>query len=174
MTRFRGSIALLGLLSLGPTLPAAAQAGDGSALVDEVAGLNRSLARLVGLLESSLHHQRVDLVLKRIALRERRIAPAGSALRSQRNALVDAESELTQLREMLEREREGLQRQIREGADQPDSPTRDLIVELESVIRTQEERRDNVIRLIRDLEDEVAEGQERIEALEELLDELLE
>jgi len=174
MTRSLGPGALLGLLLLCSPPPGLAQAGNDRALVDEVAGINQSLERLVALLETSIHNQQADLLLKRIDLRERRLAPAERSLRSARDGLVDGETELSHLHEMLERERADLQRQIREGSDLPGSPTRGLIAELESVLRTQEQRRESMIQRTRDLEDELAEGRERIEVLEEMLQELLE
>ena len=166
-------IALLLLLML--VLPQArAQTVDGDAAAGELAGINRTLARLVGMFESSLRLQQADLVLKRIELRERRLEPAERALRGARESLDDQETHLEQLAEMLESFREDLQAEMRDGLDQPRSETRRTIGEVEAALRTEETRRDNVVRRIRDLEDEIAEGRERIEELEEVLQELLE
>ena len=51
-----------------------------AALLEQVTGVNRSLERLVSLLEDSLDRQQIDLLLKRIELRERRLAPLEAQL----------------------------------------------------------------------------------------------
>ena len=177
MTKRWSLVTLCGLLALACLPPAMAQAGPGperDTLAEQLAGLNRSLERLVVLLESSLENQKVDLLLKRINLRERRLAPLESELRSSRNAIADSESETAYLKQMQEQHEETLTREIREGLDRPDSETRAMMAGMESALKMQSQRLEKSQLRIRELEDELAEGREQIAVLDDMLEELLE
>jgi hypothetical protein len=162
------------MLFLASLQPARAQPAPGETLVEQVAGLNRSMQRLVTLLERSLDQQEADLLLKRIDLRERRLAPLERELRSTKSGLLNDEAEMARVREMLEQQQDTLQREIREGTDRPNSDTRRLIADLELAVKTESDRHEALRRRVRELEDELAEGRERIEILEEFLQQLIE
>jgi len=168
------------LVSLAAGLfPAHAQppapAGDETArLVDEVAGLNRSLEKLVVMLEQVMYQQQVDLMLKRIELKERRLEPMASHLRSLQREYDDRKSELKHFQEMIEREKERISDEIREGTDRPDSASRNNVEELERVLTVETARVEELERRMRRLEDDLAEGREEILVLDEQLREMLE
>jgi hypothetical protein len=165
-------------LLAGPFLVQAqppAQTGDETArLVDEVAGLNRSLEKLVVMLERVMYQQEVDLMLNRIELRERRLEPMASHLRSLQREYDDRKSDLKHIQEMLALEEERISDEIREGTDRPDSGTRNQVKELERVLTVETARIEDLQRRMRQLEDDLAEGREEVLILDEQLRELLE
>jgi len=152
--------------------PARAQV-DAAALTEEVAGVNRSLERLVSLLERSLNHQRIDLVLKRIDLKERRLAPLESELRKAENTVLRTESEIERVAEMREQQERQISRDLREGTDSPDSEARRMMQKIESMVTFQEGRLDDGRELVRRLEDRLAEGRDDVRILEDMLAEML-
>jgi chromosome segregation ATPase len=146
---------------------------QGQKLVREVAGLNRSVERLVSMLSTYLDNQQVELLLKRIDLKERRIAPIADDLRDVESAVFDSKSQLMHMQDMLRDEEDRLRNEIRDGVDQPDSETRLMIEQYERAIQADTARLDGLDRRLRRLEDELAEGREEIAILDEMLQELL-
>jgi len=168
----------LGLLAVG-LFPAHAQppapSGDETArLVEEVAGLHRSLDKLVVMLEQVIYQQQVDLMLKRIELKERRLDPMASHLRSLQREYDDRKSELKHYQEMLELEKDVISDEVREGTDRPDSGSRNQVKELERILTVETARIEDLERRMRQLEDDLAEGREEILVLDEQLREMLE
>jgi hypothetical protein len=157
---------------------APAQSHDGSAgggaAPTELAGIQRSLDRLVDLFEAHLEHQRVDLLLKRIQLKERRLEPAERRLRDAEGTLEGRKAEIKRMKAMLAEQRTALDDEIRDGTDQPESETRRLIVSLERVIRTEEAQLGDELMRVRLLDDDLAGQREEIEILDDLLLEMLE
>ena len=127
--------------------------GQAAALLEQVTGVNRSLERLVNLLEDSLDRQQIDLLLKRIELRERRLAPLEAQLHRAENRLSNAEDEVARMTRMLEEQEKNMRERIRNGADPATVPERGMLEEIKMHL-------------------EVENGQ--IEQLDELLEERLE
>jgi flagellar biosynthesis chaperone FliJ len=161
------------LLGLSLASPVAAQ-GDVGALAEEVAGVNRSLARLVELLEDSLANQRVELVLKRIDLKERRLAPLETELRDAENTVLRTESELQRIEDMREQQERQISRDLRDGSDSPDSDARQMMRKIETMVEFQQARLESGRERMRRLEDALAEGRRDMEVLEDKLAEMLE
>lgn len=169
---------LLAAALLAAVLPAAAeQAGQPGAappgLVEEVAGMRSSLDRLVVLLERVAEQQKVDLLLKRVELKERRLLPVASDLRSLEGDHEEQKVIVTRYREMLEQMEDALSDEIRRGVDRPDSEPRQMIPELERELQIQIERIEDLERRMRRLEDELIDGRREIAVLDEQLRELL-
>jgi len=170
--------ALLGLLVLDP-VPARAQTAapppaTSSAVVDELAGIHQALERLVGLLEQVRQHQEVELLIRRIELRERRLTPLENRVESAESAVQGLTAEIKRLRDMLSHEEDLLQEEIRAGTDTPDSDTRRMIGELRRVLDTQTSMLELESLRLRQLEDQLADGREEVEILDEMLLEMLE
>jgi len=159
------------------TFPSAQQpgaGGDREPAASEMAGIQRSLDRLVELFEAHLEHQRVDLLLKRIQLKERRLEPAEQRLRDAEANLEGRDSEIKRMKSMLEDQRAVLDDEIRDGIDQPGSGTRNMISELQRVIRTEQPQVEDARMRVRRLEDDLADQRDEIEILDDLLLEMLE
>ena len=164
------------LIAMGGTLaaaPAPQAAGNPAELVEHVAGLQRSVDRLVDLLAYYLEHQEADLLLKRIELRERRLAPIEGELRKARREVVELNTQLDQLREMAAEEERLLRETIRDVDDDYSKQIRSQLAQLGRAISMEESRLEDLEMRVRDLEDELAEGREELEILDELLAELI-
>lgn len=163
-------LAAVATVSVAQQTPAAGQA---ERLVEEVAGLNRNLDRLVLLMEQAMDYQRVDLLIKRIELGERRMLPVAEDLRSARREVEDVETDIKRYDEMLEHHEATLRDEIRRGVDAPDSPTRQMLDELRRVAEVEGARLDHVRDRVHRLEDELAEGRKELIILDEQLRALL-
>ena len=71
-------------------------------LSEDVKGIRQALDRLVVMLEITQRHQEIDLVLKRIELRERRMEPLERRLRSTENEIEEFQEHLKALARMKE------------------------------------------------------------------------
>jgi hypothetical protein len=132
-------VAVLGVLALAfavqPTVPQQPAAETEARMLEEVAGVHDSLDRLVGMLTELLDNQQVDLVLKRIDLKQRRLAPLERDLRSMEESLAGRKMEVRELRQMLEETEDRIQDQVREGTDRPDSEDRLMARQIERQTR---------------------------------------
>ena len=126
------------------------------------------------LLEITERHQQVDLVLKRIELRERRIEPLERRLRSAESEIEGIEEQLKTLERMREQQEELLDDEIREGADVQRSGTRDMLDDIKRSQVGAEERLESVRMRMQQYENDLSAGRREIEILDEMLMELLE
>jgi len=170
--------ALLAAALAAGVAPAAAQQegqpeAESAGLVDEVAGLRSSLDQLVALLGRVAEQQKVDLLLKRVELKERRLIPVASDLRSLEGDYQDQKVVVTRYQEMLRQMEDALSEEIRRGVDQPDSESRQMIPEFERELQIEIARIEELERRMRRLEDELADGRKEIAILDEQLRELL-
>lgn len=170
--RILAVIALLFAGASGPTL--AQPEAVAPQLLEDVAGIHRALERLVGLLETMQANQRIDIVLKRIALREQRLEPLEDRLKTAESQVQSLNGEITRLETMLEQQEEVLGDEIRRGLDQPDSDTRRMLDELRMILRIQSDELAQAESRVRGLEDEMARGRDEIAILDEMLLEMLE
>lgn len=179
MNKARVAAALLAAALLASMGSAGAQQGgaggpDGARLVEEVAGLKGALDRLAVLLERVAEQQRVDLLLKRVELKERRMIPLAADLRSLEGEYEDQKSMVKRYQEMLEQMEDRVSDDVRRGIDQPDSDARTAVAELERELQIGITRLEDTERRMRRLEDELDQGRREVAILDEKLQELLE
>jgi len=166
---------LLVVLALGmPVVHAQSERSEAEApaLIEDVAGIRQALDRLVDLLETVQHNQRVDLLLKRIELRERRLAPLEKRLAGAQGDVEGIEAEQVHMESMREQQERELDEMIREGQETDDGVRR-MLREVELMQTAMEARLFDAQARVRRFEDELAEGREEIEILDEILLELL-
>jgi hypothetical protein len=142
-------------------------------IAEDISGIHQALDRLVGLLERAESNQHVELLIKRIELQERRLAPAQARLRSAEAEVDGLSDEITQLQSMQPRLEEELDEEIRSGVDPANSVARRMKDELDQALVGMENRLEIVVLRVRGHEDRVAEGRETIAILDDLLLELL-
>jgi septal ring factor EnvC (AmiA/AmiB activator) len=140
---------------------------------DDMAGINRSLERMVVLLETLIGNQQVDILLKRIELQERRLAPLESGLRRAERAMIDVEARLERMKEEREAMEDVIAEEVRDGIDKDDSDARRMRDQLDRVLESESARVEEMRRRVLRLEDELADGREEIVILDEQLRELL-
>jgi chromosome segregation ATPase len=166
-------LTLLCLLILGTaSMPSRAEE-DMDDLVDEMADINRSLERMAVLLETLIGNQQVDILLKRIELQERRLAPLESELRRGERALIDIEARLKRMQEEREEMENVLAEEVRDGIDREESETRRMKSQLDRVVESESARVEEMRRRVLRLEDELSDGRDEIVILDEQLQELL-
>ncbi len=142
------------------------------ALAENVAGIRQALDRLVELLETVQRNQRVDLLLKRIELRERRLAPLQKRLAAAQGDVEGSQAERVRMRAMKEQQERQIDESARAGSE-TDDIARLMLQEIEQVEAAMEARLEDAEARVRRFEDELAEGREEVEILDEILLELL-
>ena len=166
------------VLAAGGGAPTAAQEplspGDIARLSEELAAVNRSLGEIARTLEALLRNQKVDLLIKRIELEERRLSPLGQELRGTRSRVRSSTEEIARLENLLEQEENAIDQMVREGRDAPDSPERQMLPRIEAELKLQREQLEATEHRVIDLENDVARGRDQIAILDEQLQELLE
>ena len=146
---------------------------ESSQLVDEVAGLRASVEELVRMLDRYMSYQQTELLLRRIDLKQRRLAPLEREVRSRRDQADNRREELAQFDEMERQVREQIQDEIRSGVDSPESETRRWEEELELRRKMAEERLEELEQTILETEGDMLALQRELLALEDLLADLL-
>ena len=138
--RIPAAVALFAVLSLTASPLPAESPPPGGVLAEEVRGIRQSLDRLTRMLEQMQFRHEVDLMFKRIELRERRLAPLERRLRSIENDVRSHEDQLKSLGFIEEQHDTALQQEIQDGTDSPRSDTRRMLEDIRRSQITTEER----------------------------------
>lgn len=140
-----------------------------SVLAQEVAGVNRSLDRLVQMLSTMLEQQKIDLLLKRIEMRERRVLPLEQELRSARNAASEIVVEIDRLQAMLDEGESSAREALRDGQEIEAREIGQMVTQIRLNLNVVVASRDEHQRRARDLEDQIGIQRREIEDLDDLL-----
>lgn len=169
------SIVPAALLFVFLAAPAVAQTPTetGSDLVKEVAALRKTMEEAVALLDRALVHQRVELLLKRLDLKERRVLPLESELRGARDGLTASRNEVERFELIVEETEQRISEEVRDGTDRADSENRRLKQDLEQALAHIRRNLESDEERVRRLEDELGDRLEEIEVLEDSLQERL-
>jgi hypothetical protein len=167
-------VVLFAVLSLTASPLTAESPPSGADLAEEVRGIRRSLDRLTQMLEQMQLNHEVDLMFKRIEMRERRLAPLERRLRSAENDARSHEDQLKSLERIKEQQEEALQQEIQDGKDSPQSGTRNMLEDIQRSQITAEERLERAQMQVQLLENELASGRRDLEVLDDMLIDLLE
>jgi flagellar biosynthesis chaperone FliJ len=170
-----GAILAALILSALPVAGQSATTDDAPGkLAEDVKGIRQALDRLVALVEITQRGQQVDLVLKRIELRERRMEPLERRLRSAEREIEEFEEQLKMLERMQEQHEDVLHEEIRDGVDTARSDTRRMLDDIKRSQVGAAERLESVRMRMQQHENDLAAGRREIEILDEMLMELLE
>jgi hypothetical protein len=153
--------------------PAAAQTAS-TQLVEEMKGIRLALDRLVALQQSNDRYRRVDLIMKRIELAAKRLAPVEAKLVRVERMIEEYDGSLQALARMNEQQENYLHDEIKEGVDSPRSETRIALEDIERSIDGLEASTEAKLLLKQELENELAAEQREIDILDEMLMELVE
>ncbi len=157
-------------------LPCAGQAPteyESARVAKDVQGIHQALDRLVGLLESVQRQQSLELLLKRIEMHERRQAPLERRLRSAENDVENLQDEIIQLDVMWAQQEEQYEEELQEGGEVSASARRRMRNEFERMKIALESRADEARLRVQRAEDDLIDGREEIEILDEKLMERL-
>ncbi len=164
---------LLPILAAPPADAApAAPAGD-AAVARELTGVRLTLERLVALLETQLRQQDTLILLRRIELAERRIAPMEGRLADLKSQRRQAALERDNFVRMMEENREEAEDALREGDLEAEQQAKRMTEDLERVLRMQTQRIDDLDRQIQEMEIALAGSRDEIEVLDDVLRERL-
>jgi hypothetical protein len=139
----------------------------------DLRGIHQALDRLVELLESTERRQRVDLLLKRMEMRERRQAPLESRLRTAENEVNGLQDELKHLDAMWEQQEAHYERAIDEGEEVSPADRRRMKDEFEAMKAAIAARAEEARLRLQRAEDDLYDGRKELEILDEQLLELL-
>ena len=165
------------LLAVVASAPVAAQDHSDAVekqVVRELAGIQRSLADLVDLLETMRRNQDVDLVLRRIELHERRLAPLERSVRGNEQDQIDTRQQVSEAVMWKERTEDRILELEREGIEETPEDFRQQVEVAEGEIERLQLRLDGLLQRQIELENTVADGRDEFEILDDLLRELLE
>jgi len=170
-----GVITVLLALCITPVASRAEPADAVSAQVaEDLKGIRQALDRLVAASERAEQDRKIDLLLRRIEWRERRLVPLEQRVETARTELRKIEDHLAQLAMLKDQGEERLADEIGDGLDAQRSEARRMLDEIERTRQTQEQRQEQAVLRARQLEDELAERRRSIEILEDELLDLLE
>ena len=163
------------LILMSWTSPAFGQDAPAAApeqVVRELAGIQASLDDLVTLLSTMRRNQDADLILRRIEMHERRLAPIEQRLDSNKREQLEAEEGIGNVREWMQQTEEAIREIEREGDEVPIEARREATMgesELQRLTLRLETLRLQQI----ELENSLLDGHDEVEILDDLLEELL-
>ena len=143
-------------------------------MLEEVAGINRSLARLVDMLETIRDNQKVDLLLKRIELKERRLAPLETRLRDAESRCEGIQREIDDMETMRAQIEEEIAEEVRSGRDEMTRDSQLMLREFGVRVEYLEASLERATTQKREHEDDLALQRKEIAILDEMLEEFLE
>jgi len=174
--KFRGALLTAALL-ICAAMPAVGQPtgeAQSEAMAADLQGIHQALDRLVELLESTQQRQQVELLMKRIEMRERRQAPLESRRRTAENEVNGLQDELKHLDAMWEQQEAHYERSLEEGEEVSPSDKRRMRDEFERMKAAITARADEARLRVQRAEDDLYDGRKELEILDEQLMELLE
>jgi len=173
--RLRGAwpAALLALaVSMGTAWAQGSEAAPAAGSSAELARLNRSMQELVDLFAVYLERQQVELLMRRIELKTRRLTVQEEELQATRSHQESVEEELTMLKGMVER----LEANARDSDETPGLETsagdaeRRMLEEVESRVELLEDKRWRLEQKALDLDSVIERQRREIDAWEEIVD----
>ena len=168
------SIVVAGFGSLSIAEEREIREAGASELQEVVTSLDRSMTKMVRLLEHFLHNQRVELVLRRIELRERRLAPLGEELHRAERELIESKNEINRLKGMMAELEQVTFEEMRKGAFDPiDSGSLRMKREVKRELEVQGGEMEAMERRAQDLDNDLAAGRREISILDNVLEQLL-
>jgi chromosome segregation ATPase len=142
-------------------------------IADELADIHLTLKRLVQLLEAAEARNDADLLLRRIDLMERRIAPLQGRVDSTQSEAHGLENEIRRMRAFEQELEDSIDEAVRDGSDTPENEQRELQSQIRSELKQLLEQLEVAELRKRQAEDDLADAREEIEVLDETLLELL-
>lgn len=145
----------------------------GWSVVQEMAGLNATLQQIQAVLDRLLIQQELDLLMKRIDLRSRRVAPMESELRGIKSSVRSTTEEIQHLELYREELEESAADRREQGLEETGSAEEREQRDIESRLSVVTERLESLQRRQIEVENELAEQREEIQFLEDALDDRL-
>ena len=142
--------------------------------VRELAAIQDSLDELVVLLSTMRRNQEADLILRRIEMHERRLAPLDGRLDRNGREQQDAKTSMGNIKEWMSQTEERIREIEREGREEVPLELYQELRMAEQQLTQEQERLEMLQQKQIELENTLADRRDDVEILEDLLSELVE
>lgn len=167
-------IALIAAIWVSPATGQDAPTDTPERVVRELAGIQESLDDLVTLLSTMRRNQDADLILRRIEMHERRLAPLEGRLDRNRREQLEAKTSIGNIEEWKSQTEERIHEIEREGREEVPLQMRQEVRMAEQQMNQEQERFERLQQQQIELENTLADRRDDVEILEDLLSELVE
>ena len=167
-------VALIVAIWVSPATGQDAPGNTPERVVRELAGIQESLDDLVALLATMRRNQDADLILRRIEMHERRLAPLEGRLERNGREQLDAKTSMGNIKEWKIQTEERIREIEREGREEVPLQMHQEVRMAEQQMTQEQERFDRLQQKQIELEDALADRRDEVEILEDLLLELVE
>ncbi len=167
-------VALIAAIWFSPATGQGVPGDTPEQVVRELAGIQQSLDDLVVLLSTMRRNQDADLILRRIEMHERRLAPLEGRLERNGREQLDAQASMGNSEEWKSQTEERIHEIEREGREEVPLQIHQELRMAEQRMILEQERFDRLQQQQIELEDALADRRDEVEILEDLLHELVE
>lgn len=167
-------VALIAAIWFSPATGQGVPGDTPEQVVRELAGIQQSLDDLVVLLSTMRRNQDADLILRRIEMHERRLAPLEGRLERNGREQLDAQASMGNSEEWKSQTEERIHEIKREGREEVPLQIHQELRMAEQRMIQEQERFDRLQQQQIELEDALADRRDEVEILEDLLHELVE
>ncbi len=167
-------VALIAAIWFSPATGQGVPGDTPEQVVRELAGIQQSLDDLVVLLSTMRRNQDADLILRRIEMHERRLAPLEGRLERNGREQLDARASMSNSEEWKSQTEERIHEIKREGREEVPLQIHQELRMAEQRMIQEQERFDRLQQQQIELEDALADRRDEVEILEDLLHELVE
>jgi hypothetical protein len=143
-------------------------------VVRELAGIQESLDDLVLLLSTMRRNQDADLILRRIEMHERRLAPLEGRLEHNNREQQDAKTSISNIEQWKLQTEERIDEIEREGREEVSTELLREVRMAEQQMIQEQGRYERLLQQQIDLENTLADRRDDVEILEDVLNELVE
>ena len=158
-----GAPLLAALLWSSSAIATDPQPAGAAEIPGQLAALNDKFDRLLEAMDLFRQNQETDLLIRRIELEQRRIAPLDNELRKAQAEARETEQQIEQGEQMLEEEREGLRDLV--DADEQEV-MREQLDEWQRHLERERGRLESIHDRVRRLEDDLSDARETIDDLD--------
>jgi len=167
-------VALIAAICVSPATGQDTQVDTPEQVVRELAGIQGSLDELVDLLSKMRRIQDADLILRRIEMHERRLAPLEGRLDRNGREQLDAKTSIGNIEEWKLQTEEGIHEIEREGREEVPLQMHQEVRMAEQQMSQEQARLETLQQKQIELENALADRRDEVEILEDLLGELVE
>jgi chromosome segregation ATPase len=167
-------VALIAAVWVSPVTGQDAPGDTPEPVVRQLAGIQESLGDLVAVLSTMRRNQDAELILRRIEMHERRLAPLEGRLERNRREQLDAKTSIGNIEEWKSQTEERIHEIEREGREEVPLQLHQEVRMAEQQMSQEQERFERLQQQQIELENTLADRRDEVEILEDLLRELIE
>lgn len=167
-------VALIAAIWFSPVTGQEASLDTSEQVVRELAGIQKSLDDLVVLLSTMHRNQDADLILRRIEMHERRLAPLEARLERNSREQQDVKTSISNIEQWKSQTEELIEEVERKGREEVPIDILQEVRMAEQQMIQEQGRYDRLLQQQIDLENTLADRRDDVEILEDLLSELVE